>query len=79
MKLAEALAGQKLLVRNKTSGEVSVHYPKLNERGEWQIANQVVGPFQLVDLTSLIPMTSLRRSPNLVSLVNNGHLDVVAG
>jgi len=71
-KLLKSLAKGKCRVQNAITGEVVIYWP-----GEKVLDSLVIRSGQDVNLMSYASVDQLRRSPNLKSLVNAGHLRVL--
>ena len=79
-KLVKALASQSVTVKNVTSGEISLHYPELDEAKKYPtglLLRMHIPAGKTVTLTADIPIQALRLSQSLKKLVKARHLLVI--
>lgn len=77
-RLIQALAKGKVVVKNRTSGEVSVFYPVMSKGHPTREKQKItMASNQILNLTSIVSIEALRLSSNLKKLVKAHHLVVV--
>ena len=78
-KLTKALAQNNVIVKNVTSGEISLHYPEIGSNGypTGVVLQKIIPSEKVVDLTKDITIKALRLSSSLKKLVKARHLLVV--
>lgn len=78
-KLIQALAAKRVMVKNVSQGEVSLHYPELDERDypTGLLLRKHIPSGKVLDLTADISIHALRLSQSLKKLVKARHLRVI--